>query len=42
MKWLKRFLFIAREYNVKTKLWIISYTYLPYWIHRVIWKEGNE
>ena len=42
MKFLKRFLFLTQDICWKTKLWILSYAYLPYWIHRVIWKDRDE
>jgi len=42
MKWLKRFLFITKDYCWKTKLWIISYAYLPGWLFDLIWKDRNE
>ena len=42
MNWLRKFLFITQDYCLRTKLWNISYAYLPNWIHRVMLKNRDE
>jgi len=39
MNWLKRFLCVTEEMSWKKRFYILSYAYLPWLLHKAIWKD---
>ena len=42
ISWTKRFLYITSGQSLRQRFYILSYAYLPYLIHRVIWKGYGD